>query len=539
MNSNTVKLSYPLSAVVANVMKNQKPMHADSSPVEKLAPLPNAHDNILTTIGNTPVVRINKLAPEGINLFVKVEAFNPLGSVKDRAALGMIEAAEKDGSLKPGQTVIEATSGNTGIALAMVCAQKGYPLVVVMAENFSIERRRLMRYLGAKVILTPSTRMGSGMLAKAADLAKLHGWFLCRQFVNDANADIHTNTTAKEILRDFPAGILDYFVSGYGTGGTLKGVARVLRDESPATKIIAAEPENSPVLASGIAQSFDANGDAIGSHTAFKPHPVQGWAPDFLSKLTQDVVTDELIHNIVPVSGTESLKLARQLACQEGIFCGISGGATFAAALHIAQSAASGSNILCMLPDTGERYLSTPLFDNIEADMSAEEAAISATTKGYQFSRAASSTAEDQPTVADKKLELICTEDERKLIEAIVEDALAPIVIFSLEWCEFCWSAVKLFQALEVDYRTVHIDSRECRQYGTTQEIQRALAACTSSSTIPQIYVAGEHLGGCTQTFKAFQNGTLQLKMAYTGIAYKSGLELDPQSLLPAWTHPR
>ncbi len=247
-------------------------------------------NNILETIGNTPVVRINRLAPPDVNLFVKIEAFNPLGSVKDRLALGVIEAAEKSGELKPGQTVIEATSGNTGIGLAMVCAAKGYPLVVTMAETFSVERRRLMRFLGAKVVLTPAAGRGFGMVVKAIELAKTHGWFLTRQFENEANPDIHSRTTAREIIADFKGEKLDYWVTGYGTGGTLKGVSRVLAKEMPDTKIVLCEPEDAPLLRSGTKQDRNSDGSPAVAHPAFKPHPMQGWTPDFIPKLTEDAV---------------------------------------------------------------------------------------------------------------------------------------------------------------------------------------------------------------------------------------------------------
>ena len=243
-------------------------------------------DNILQTIGSTPVVRLNKLAPDGFNLYVKVESFNPSGSVKDRLALGVIEDAEKSGKLKPGQTVIEATSGNTGIGLAMVCAQKGYPLVVTMAESFSVERRKLMRFLGAKVVLTPAGLKGSGMLAKATELAAKHGWFLCRQFENEANANAHSRTTAPEILADFEGEQLDYWVTGFGTGGTLKGVSRVLKKERPEIRIVVCEPDNSQILGSGIPQEKLADGTPADSHPLFRPHLMQGWSPDFIPKLT-------------------------------------------------------------------------------------------------------------------------------------------------------------------------------------------------------------------------------------------------------------
>ena len=343
------------------------------------------YENILETVGQTPVVKINKIGPNDVDIYVKVEAFNPMGSVKDRLALGVIETAERDGSLKPGQTVVEATSGNTGIGLAMVCAQKGYPLVVTMAENFSVERRKLMRYLGAKVVLTPAAEKGTGMLAKARELSEKHGWFLCRQFENEANADAHSQTTAQEILEDFSERGLDYWVTGFGTGGTLKGVAQVLKQESPNTVIVASEPDNSQLLTSGVAQEYLADGSPANSHSGFRPHLMQGWTPDFIPKLANDVLEQKLVDQIVPVSGTKSLQLARDLARLEGIFCGITSGATLAAALEVAKTAPKGSSILCMLPDTGERYLSTTLFDEVIGEMNEEEIAISQSTPRYRF----------------------------------------------------------------------------------------------------------------------------------------------------------
>ena len=343
------------------------------------------YQNILETIGNTPVVRINRLAPPGVNLFVKIEAFNPLGSVKDRLALGVIEAAEQSGQLKPGQTVIEATSGNTGIGLAMVCAQKGYPLVVTMAEQFSVERRRLMRFLGAKVVLTPAAGRAVAMVNKAVELAETHGWFLTRQFENEANADIHSRTTAREIIEDFKGEKLDYWVTGYGTGGTLKGVSRVFAKEMPGTRIIVCEPEDAQLLGSGIEQARNADGSAAAAHPAFKPHPMQGWTPDFIPKLTADTVLMNVIDRIITVPGAEAIRLSQELALKEGIFVGITSGATFAGALSVCAEAPQGANILCMLPDTGERYLSTPLFANVPADMTEEEQSISRSTPTAQF----------------------------------------------------------------------------------------------------------------------------------------------------------
>ncbi len=342
------------------------------------------YKNILETIGNTPIVKINTLAPEEINLYVKIEAFNPMGSVKDRLALGIIEAAEKSGALKPGQTVVEATSGNTGIGLAMVCAQKGYPLVITMAESFSVERRKMMRFLGAQLVLTPAAEKGVGMLRKATELAEKHGWFLCRQFENEANADFHSRTTAREIMDDFGTKKLDYWVTGYGTGGTLKGVSRVLRKESPDTRIIVCEPEIAALLSSGTTQEKDTDGSPI-SHPSFSPHPIQGWTPDFISKLTTDAVDANLIDQMLTIAGKEAIRYSKALAQKEGIFVGISAGATFSAAMEIAKNAPKGSNILCMLPDTGERYLSTPLFENISIDMNEAEIAILNSTASFKL----------------------------------------------------------------------------------------------------------------------------------------------------------
>src|SRR6204780_36036 len=270
--------------------------------------------NILETVGNTPVVRINKLAPPDVNLFVKIEAFNPLGSVKDRLALGVIEDAERTGALKPGQTVVEATSGNTGIGLAMVCAAKGYPLVVTMAESFSIERRKLMRFLGAKVIITPASARAVGMVKKTVELAEKHGWYFTRQFENEANAEMHSRTTAQEILRDFKDDRLDYWVTGFGTGGTLKGVARVLAKERPETKIVVCEPDDAPMLSSGVAQSRNPDGSPASAHPAWKPHPMQGWSPDFIAKLVGDAADTQRISQILRISNPEAMRWSKELA---------------------------------------------------------------------------------------------------------------------------------------------------------------------------------------------------------------------------------
>jgi cysteine synthase A len=304
------------------------------------------HDSILDTIGNTPVIKINRLGPKDVDMYVKAEYFNPLASVKDRLAFAIINDAEKKGLLKAGQTVVEATSGNTGIALAMVCAVKGYPFVAVMTETFSVERRKIMRALGAKVVLTPAAERGTGMVRVAKELSENNGWFLARQFENEANPEYHRNTTAPEILRTFAGRDLDYFVSGYGTGGTITGVGEVLKVARPNIQVIATEPDGAALL----------------SGEDWQPHKIQGWTPDFIP----DVLNTEVCDQIIPVSGDVAKDTALALAQNEGIFCGISAGATFAAALVVAESAPKGSSILAMLPDTGERYLSTFLFDDIK-----------------------------------------------------------------------------------------------------------------------------------------------------------------------------
>jgi cysteine synthase A len=488
--------------------------------------------NILETIGNTPLVKLNKLAPAGVNVYAKVESFNPMGSVKDRMARAIIERAERTGALKPGQTVIEATSGNTGIGLAMVCAQKGYPLVVTMAESFSIERRKLLRFLGAKVVLTPASEKGSGMLAKAVELAEKHGWYLCRQFENEANADVHSHTTAREIMADFGGERLDYFVSGFGTGGTLKGVARALKKASPATRIIAAEPDNAPVLASGIPQRRTSDGTPSESHPQFRPHLMQGWAPDFISKLTEDAVAAGLIDEIVPVAGDDALLLARELARQEGIFVGTSSGATLAAALQVAGRSLQGTNIVCMLPDTGERYMTTPLFEGIGEEMTAEELWLSRSTPGYRFDAPPPVPA---PTAEPTQVEIDA--DVERFVADLIRDE--PVVLFALEWCEFCWSVRKLFAQLGIAYRSVDLDSVEYQTDDLGGQIRSVLAGRTGARTIPQIFIGGEHIGGCTDLFDAWRKGSIQRRLIDLGIEYDVDAKVDPYELLPKWLHPR
>ena len=304
------------------------------------------YNNILETIGNTPVVRLNRMGPDHVEMYVKVESFNPMASVKDRLAFAIINDAEQKGTLKPGQTVIEATSGNTGIALAMVCAAKGHPFVATMADSFSIERRKIMRGLGAKVILTPAAERGSGMVRKAEELAAEHGWFLARQFENPANPEFHAHTTGPEILRDFAGRRLDYWVTGYGTGGTMTGAGRVIKAARPEVTIVATEPAGASLLAG----------------KEWAPHKIQGWTPDFIP----DVLDREVFDELRPIDDDRAIAVSRELAAKEGIFTGISAGATLATALDVAEDAPKGSVILAMLPDTGERYLSTPLFEGVE-----------------------------------------------------------------------------------------------------------------------------------------------------------------------------
>ena len=341
--------------------------------------------SILDTIGDTPAVRINKIAPDHVDVYVKVEAFNPGGSVKDRLAVNIIEAAEKDGRLKPGQTVVEATSGNTGIGLAMVCAAQGYPLVVTMADSFSVERRRLMRFLGAKVVLTPRALKGFGMYGKAKELAEKNGWFLASQFETPDNADIHENTTAREILADFEGEKLDYLVTGYGTGGTVSGVGRVLRKQRPDTKIILSEPANAAIVSSGYVNTRNAAHQPTESHPSFEPHPIQGWTPDFIPYVLQEALDGQYYDQLIKIPGPEGIAWSKRLAAEEGIFTGISGGASFATAMQVATTAPEGSVMLVMLPDTGERYLSTPLFEGIAEDMTDEEIEISRSTPSAQM----------------------------------------------------------------------------------------------------------------------------------------------------------
>jgi cysteine synthase A len=402
-----------------------------------------------------------------------------------------------------------------------------------MAESFSVERRKLLRFLGAKVVLTPASEKGSGMLAKAVELAEAHGWFLCRQFENEANADVHTRTTAQEILADFAGERLDYWVTGFGTGGTLKGVARALKQASPVTRVVAAEPDNSPVLGSGIPQPRGADGKPSGSHPHFRPHLMQGWSPDFISKLTEDAVGSGLVDEIVPVAGNDALKLARELARREGIFVGTSSGATLAAALNVARRSKPGTNIVCMLPDTGERYLSTPLFADIGEEMTADELALSRSTPSCRFDAPPPAPIVAQPAAAPAVLD----PEAERFFDHIVRHE--PVVLFALEWCEFSWSVRKLFARLGIAYRSIDLDSVELQKGDMGNKIRAVLAARTSTKTIPQVFIGGTHVGGATDLFDAWRSGTAQALLAKRGATFDAAAELDPYSLLPKWLQPR
>jgi cysteine synthase A len=483
------------------------------------------YDDIIQTVGRTPVVRLRRLGPKDVELYAKVEAMNPGGSVKDRLAVGVIDAAEQSGALTRGQTVIEATSGNTGIGLAMVCARRGYPLVIVMAENFSVERRKIMRFLGAKVVLTPAAEKGMGMLRKALELARAHGWFLTRQFDNEANADVHSRTTAVEILDDFPEG-LDYWVTGFGTGGTLKGVARVLKQRSPRTKIVVCEPDNSQTYANEPRVAWPADGVPKESHPLFRPHPVQGWAPDFVPKLAEDARA--YVDQIVPVSGAEALELSRTLAMREGILTGISGGATLAGALAVCAGAEPGARVLCMLPDTGERYLSTPLFENVAVDMTDEELAISRSTPSARFDRPL----DVAPPIAETAEP---TAEARKFVREAIESAAEPVVIFALTWCEFTWAVRKLFKRCGIAYRAVDIDGVAYQKGNWGGKIRAALTEHSGVPTIPQIFVGGQLIGGANETFAAFASGRLQELLTQHGVPFQDTVGDQLYSLMPGW----
>jgi cysteine synthase A len=369
------------------------------------------------------------------------------------------------------------------------------------------------------------------MLAKAVELAEAHGWFLCRQFENEANAEVHARTTAQEILADFEGERLDYWVTGAGTGGTLKGVGRVLRERRPETRIILCEPDNSPMLSSGVAQPRHADGSPSESHALFRPHVVQGWTPDFIPKLTEDALAAKYVDRVVAIDGNEAMRLARELAQKEGIFVGTSAGATFAGALQVCATAEPGSTVLCMLPDTGERYLSTPLFDGISTGMTEEEVEIAMSTPGYRFEAPAA------PALQAAQVEPPA--EEKEYVRRILADPELPVVMFAFEYCEFCWSVRKLFSRAKIAYRSVDLDSVELQAGDRGGKIRAAVSHLTGSPTIPQIFVGGEFVGGATEVFDAFLDGSLQRRLSAHGVAFDTAADFDPYSLLPGWLEQR
>jgi cysteine synthase A len=398
-----------------------------------------------------------------------------------------------------------------------------------MAESFSVERRKLMRFLGARVVLTPAAEKGSGMVAKARELAAQHGWWQPRQFENPANPDTHARTTAEEILRDFADLPLDYWVTGFGTAGTLAGVSRVLKQRSPATRIVACEPDNSPILASGIAQARNPDGSGRGSHPLFRPHVMQGWSPDFIPLIAEEVLREARLDRMLAINGNDAMRCARELAQQEGIFVGTTSGATFAGALQIAREAPAGSTILCMLPDTGERYMTTPLFADIHEEMSAEELDISRSTPGYRFDIAAAAAPAPQAEPV--------TAAAREELAAAISDAGQPVVLFALEWCEFCWSVRKFFAHHGIAFRSVDLDSVPYQREDRGGKLRAALREHTGWNTLPQIFIGGEFVGGATDLFDEALQGRLLQRLRAQGI--EPGEMRNPYSFLPKWLHSR
>jgi len=460
------------------------------------------------------------MAPEGVNVYVKCEAFNPMGSVKDRLALGCIEWAEKNGHLKPGQTVVECTSGNTGIGLAMVCNAKGYPFVCVMAESFSIERRKLMRFLGARVILTNPAHKGSGMVIKTKELAEKHGWFWPNQFDNEANAYVHEITTGPELLEAMGDEKLDHLFLAYGTGGTLNGVSKVMKSRSPHTKIHCVEPDNAPMLYSQIETEYPTGEGELSSfkdpHPVWRPHLLQGWAPDWIPSLVDKARSriDEVCH----VGGDVAMATSKTLAQKEGIFTGTSGGGILASALKHAETCSPGTSIIAMLPDTGERYLSTPLFDGIGADMTEEEKEIAAST----------------PSSPPPPVPLPSSTDESV---AFVKGNIAKnkIVIWSLEYCEFCWTITNFFDTIGVPYTQINIDAFQYAKDNMGNKYRAALTDLTECATFPQCFIDGEFIGGAADACIKWRKKELQPVFDKAGIKYSHEYEGDPFEFLPKW----
>ena len=509
--------------------KGDDPAAAGNDPAYSRNPSPALrHDSILTTVGSTPLVKIRRMAPEGVDVYVKVEAANPTGSVKDRFALGVIEWALAHGELKPGQTVVEASSGNTGIGLAMVCAVKGHPFVCVMSEAFSIERRKLMRFLGAKVVLTNPAHKASGMIIKARELAATHGWFLPCQFENQANAWVHEQTTGPEILAAMAGVPIGHFFVAYGTGGTLKGVSSVLRERSPTTQIHVCEPDNAPLLYSGVhteyptpTGTYEGTGSFVTPHPVWRPHLLQGWTADFIPKLVSEAVNAQCVDEIHHVSGAAAMETARRLAREEGILTGTSGGGTLSAALKFAEelkrTQSPPTSIVVMLADTGERYLSTPLFADIPADMSDEEKALAASTPSTP-----------PPGLVLPEVNEVATHFVTK------SNTGNKVVVWSLEYCEFCWTLSMLFNTLKVDYVKIDIDSFQYAKDNLGNQYRAALQAQTKCMTFPQFFVDGTFHGGAVDACLKWKKGELQTIFARAKVAH-GPYDGDPFEFLPKW----
>ena len=506
---------------------------ADNPKLVAANPLPALlHHSIITTVGKTPIIKLKRLSPKGVNIYVKLEAQNPAGSVKDRLAVGMIEWAETHGMLKPGQTVVEVTSGNTGIGMAMVCAAKGYPFVAIMPENASVERRKILRFYGAKVLM-PSLASGSGgMWHVILKLVEKKGYYWPNQFKNEANAWIHRRTTGPEILEAMAGVPVDYFVSAFGTGGTLKGTSQYLRAHSPGTKIVVLEPEVSPVLSSGIKTRWNADGTMPAeSHPRASAHLFQGWAPDFISHLTESARELKLYDKIENrITGPGGMAMAKRLALEEGIFTGLSGGGAMLGAMLTAKECPVGSNIVVILADTGERYLSTPLFDGISADMDAEEKAL---------------VAECGPMGTEQRLpqQLL---DANGAARRLVADAISgnKVVTFAFDSCEFCWTLKKLLAAIGVDCTQVDIDQPKYECY--EGRIRAAIQEMSGAKTFPQLFIGGEFYGGAVDVVLAWKKGELQSKLEKAGAKPPkrtagdtslewNGYEGDPFEFVPKW----
>ena len=482
--------------------------------------------SIVETIGETPLIKLNSMAPEGVNVYLKCESENPGGSVKDRLALGMLEWAEKHGQIKAGQTVVEATSGNTGIGLALVCAARGYPLVAVMSESFSIERRKLMRFLGAKVVLTNPAHKGTGMVIKAKELAEKHGFFWPNQFENEANAWIHEQTTGPEIIDAMKESVkkLDHVVCAYGSGGTLLGLGRAFRKLSPETKLHVCEPSNAPMLYSGTRTRYPEGGKPSTSfdvpHPSWRPHLLQGWATDFIPKIVDTAMNEDIIASVVHADGSRAIETSKELAVKEGIFSGISGGGILACALDLAAKSAKGTNIVAILPDTGERYLSTPLFDGIPADMTEEERALAASTP---------SEAPPTPGLPEK------TPEATTFVKKQISEN--KVVVWSLEYCEFCWTLTRFLDVIKVPYERIDIDSFQFAIDNMGNKYRAALSSLTDCATFPQLFIDGKFLGGAVDACLMWKKNELQAVLDSAGLNKENfaNYDGDPFEFLPKW----